>query len=130
MRLACKCPTSIASFRRSICIRPLAATCRCFDRLAASTRDQNQFRAFFRSATALGRISSLFIAGAGPMFFMGYALLEPEYAEFFFSSQVGIMTLIMALSSRNHRLDLVVVHHSDRVLMFPSPPVLPGGERG
>jgi len=66
------------------------------DRLAASTRDQNQFRAFFRSATALGRISSLFIAGAGPLFFMGYALLEPEYAEFFFSSQAGVMTLAMA----------------------------------
>ena len=60
-------------------------------------RDQNQFRAFFRSATALGRISSLFIAGAGPLFFLGYALMEPEYIEFFLTSQVGIMTLGMAI---------------------------------
>jgi tight adherence protein B len=67
------------------------------DRLAASTRDQNQFRAYFRSATALGRLSSLFIAGAGPLFFLSYALLEPEYADFFFSSQVGLLTLGMAI---------------------------------
>ncbi|MEI7684835.1 MAG: type II secretion system F family protein [Planctomycetota bacterium] len=67
------------------------------DRLAASTRDQNQFRAFFRSATALGRMSSFFIAGAGPFFFIVYALMEPEYAEFFFTSQAGLATLIVVV---------------------------------
>lgn len=67
------------------------------DRLAASTREQNQFRAYFRSATALGRLSSLFIAGAGPVFFIVYAIMEPDYANFFFSSQVGILTLLMAV---------------------------------
>lgn len=66
------------------------------DRLAASTRDQNQFRAYFRSATALGRISSMCIAGAGPLFFIGYALFTPDYADFFLTSQVGWMTLGMA----------------------------------
>lgn len=66
------------------------------DRLAASTRDQNQFRAYFRSATALGRISSMCIAGAGPLFFIGYALFTPDYADFFLTSQVGLMTLGMA----------------------------------
>jgi tight adherence protein B len=67
------------------------------DRLAASTRDQNQFRAYFRSATALGRLSSLFIAAAGPLFFIVYALTEPEYAAFFFTSQVGVITLILVV---------------------------------
>lgn len=66
------------------------------DRLAASTRDQNQFRAYFRSATALGRISSMCIAGAGPLFFIGYALFTPDYADFFLTSQVGLLTLGMA----------------------------------
>lgn len=66
------------------------------DRLASSTRDQNQFRAYFRSATALGRISSICIAGAGPLFFLGYALFVPEYADFFLTNRAGIMTLIMA----------------------------------
>ncbi len=67
------------------------------DRLAASMRDQNQFRAFFRSATALGRISSLFIAGAGPLFFFGYALFDPEFTNFYLGSQVGITILVMAV---------------------------------
>jgi len=67
------------------------------DRLAASTREQNQFRAYFRSATALGRLSSFFIAGAGPVFFIVYALMDPEYAEFFFTSQAGLTALLMAM---------------------------------
>jgi Flp pilus assembly protein TadB len=66
------------------------------DRLGAATRDQNQFRAFFRSATALGRLSSFFIAGAGPLFFLAYALMDPEYAEFFFTNQVGILALCLS----------------------------------
>jgi tight adherence protein B len=68
------------------------------DRLAASIREQNQFRAFFRSATALGRLSAIFIAAAGPLFFIAYALMEPEYARFFFTSQVGILTMIMVVA--------------------------------
>ena len=67
------------------------------DRLASSTRDHNQFRAFYRSATALGRISAICIASAGPIFFVVYALTQPEYAEFFLTSQVGLMTLGMAM---------------------------------
>lgn len=67
------------------------------DRLAASTRDQNQFRAFFRSATALGRMSSFFIAAAGPFFFIVYAMMEPEYAEFFFTSRAGLSVLVMVV---------------------------------
>jgi len=66
------------------------------DRLAQATRDHNQFRAFYRSATALGRISATCIAGAGPAFFVGYALMQPEYASFFFTNQVGILTITMA----------------------------------
>jgi tight adherence protein B len=41
------------------------------DRWAASTRDRNQFRGYFRAATALGRITAVALAGAGPALLIG-----------------------------------------------------------
>lgn len=66
------------------------------DRLATATRDHNQFRAFYKSATALGRISAFCIAGAAPLFFVGYSLSDPEFAEFFFKNRVGLSLLLIA----------------------------------
>lgn len=66
------------------------------DRLAASTRDRNQFAGYFRSATALGRITALAIGCAVPLIFLGYAILEPTYFSRFFESWSGIIALCVA----------------------------------
>jgi Flp pilus assembly protein TadB len=66
------------------------------DRLATSVRDRNQYRGYFRSATALGRISAIAIGAAIPTIFLGYALFEPEYALRFFESSTGVAMLCTA----------------------------------
>lgn len=66
------------------------------DRLAQSTRDRNQYRGFFRSATIMGRMSAIFIGAAVPLIFLGYALFEPTYAARFFESTTGMMMLATA----------------------------------
>jgi tight adherence protein B len=68
------------------------------DRLATSVRDRNQYRGYFRSATALGRISAIAIGAAVPLIFLGYALFQPEYALRFFESAAGITMLITAFA--------------------------------
>ena len=40
----------------------------------------------------------MFIGGAAPTFLICYLILDPERATFFFSSQVGILTLTMVLA--------------------------------
>jgi tight adherence protein B len=66
------------------------------DRLAASTRDRNQFAGYFRSATALGRITAIAIGSAVPLIFLGYAFLEPSYFFRFFETWTGIIALCIA----------------------------------
>jgi tight adherence protein B len=66
------------------------------DRLAMSTRDRNQFAGYFRSATALGRITALAIGLAVPLIFLGYAAFEPEYFARFFQSTSGLVALAVA----------------------------------
>src|SRR5437588_827127 len=53
------------------------------DRVATSTRDRNLFRGYFRAATALGRITGIFIAAAAPLLFLGYALWQPDFVSRF-----------------------------------------------
>ncbi len=60
------------------------------DRVAATTRDRNLFRGYFRAATALGRITALFVASAAPLLFLGYALWQPEFVQRFFDSAGGL----------------------------------------
>ncbi|MCI0356244.1 MAG: hypothetical protein L0099_14570, partial [Acidobacteria bacterium] len=67
------------------------------DRLAQSTRDRNQFRGYFRSATAMGRICAIFLGAAVPLLLLGYALLQPDYVQPFFSSTAGLMALAVAI---------------------------------
>jgi tight adherence protein B len=67
------------------------------DRLAGTTRDRVQFRAYFRSATALGRISSYAIAVAAPLIFMTYAFIDPDYVSIFFSTKLGILLFAIAV---------------------------------
>lgn len=63
------------------------------DKLAASTRDRNQYQGYFRSATALGRASAIAIGAAVPVLFLGYLFFEPTYAYRFFESATGLALL-------------------------------------
>lgn len=67
------------------------------DRLAAGTRDRNQYRGYFRSATALGRITSTALALGVPLILLYYALFQPEHAMPFFQSTVGWIVVSVAL---------------------------------
>ncbi len=66
------------------------------DRVATSTRDRNLFRGHVRAATALGRLSGIFIALAGPALFLGYYLFQPEYINRFLESSSGMIALSFA----------------------------------
>jgi tight adherence protein B len=59
------------------------------DRIAAGTRDRNEFRGYFRAATALGRTTAFFIGAAVPALLVGYAVWQPDYVGEFFRNAVG-----------------------------------------
>ncbi len=67
------------------------------DRLAASTRDHNQFRGHLFAATAQARASAVFLACAGPVLLLGYAIFQPTHVQAFFQSSTGWMILAGAL---------------------------------
>ncbi|HEY3789418.1 MAG TPA: type II secretion system F family protein [Urbifossiella sp.] len=50
------------------------------DRLAASIRDRNQYRGYFRSVTALSRMAAIFLALAAPVAFLLYWVFEEQRA--------------------------------------------------
>ena len=64
------------------------------DRLAASTRDRNQFRGYFRSVTALGRMTAAFLALAAPAGALMYFLFQPELFSAFVRAPEG-QTMIL-----------------------------------
>ncbi len=66
------------------------------DRWAASTRDRNQFRGYFRAATALARITAIALAGAGPVLLAGYWVWQPDYIGRFARSTSGGLALAVA----------------------------------
>ncbi len=66
------------------------------DRWAASTRDRNQFRGFFRAATAQGRITAVALACAGPALLIGYWVWQPDYIGRFARSTAGGLALGVA----------------------------------
>jgi tight adherence protein B len=74
------------------------------DRLALSARDHNQFRAYVRSATALGRTSAIVIGLSTPIILLGYAIIQPDFATLFFQSLYGWTIVAVALG-----LDLIGV---------------------
>jgi tight adherence protein B len=63
------------------------------DRLAASTRDHNQFRGQFFAATAQGRITSIALALAVPGFVVGYLLFQPDHVQAFMNDSRGWIVL-------------------------------------
>ncbi|QEL13259.1 type II secretion system F family protein [Limnoglobus roseus] len=68
------------------------------DRLAASIRDRNQFRGYFRSVTALARISALFVALGAPVAALIY-FLTYRYELFlpFVYSPLGFWMILAAV---------------------------------
>jgi len=67
------------------------------DRLAASVRDRNQFRGYYRAATALSRITAGFIALATPVLAVIFYLDQPELFMNFFQSFLGIVLFALAI---------------------------------
>jgi tight adherence protein B len=66
------------------------------DRWAASTRDRNQFRGYFRAATAQARITAVALACAGPALLIGYWVWRPDYIARFARSTSGGLALGVA----------------------------------
>jgi tight adherence protein B len=69
------------------------------DRLAASIRDRNQYRGFFRSTTALARMAALFLALAAPVALLLYFLLPEQRVlllRFFTTAEGQIIFLAAA----------------------------------
>jgi tight adherence protein B len=66
------------------------------DRLAISVRDRNLFRGYFLAATALGRLTAIFLALAAPVIFVGSMLLQPESMTHFTESTSGWRMLAIA----------------------------------
>jgi tight adherence protein B len=66
------------------------------DRLAASTRDRNQFRGYFKTATALSRITAIAIGVISPLLLLYYAIFQPEHVRAFFESPTGWTAMAVA----------------------------------
>ncbi|HYV37027.1 MAG TPA: type II secretion system F family protein [Gemmataceae bacterium] len=66
------------------------------DRLATSVRDRNLFRGYFLAATALGRVTAIFLAIAAPVLFVGSMLLQPESMSRFTSTTSGLRLLAIS----------------------------------
>src|SRR5262249_12833492 len=67
------------------------------DRLAASTRDRNQFQKQYRAATVLGRYSAGFIAFLVGVILIYLFFFQREWAMRFFESGTGIILFTTAI---------------------------------
>ncbi len=67
------------------------------DRLAASIRDRNQFRGYFRTTTALGRLSGFFLAAAAPVTVVLYLIFQQELFLKFLDTGLGQTLLVVAV---------------------------------
>jgi tight adherence protein B len=66
------------------------------DRVAAHTRDRNQYRGQFMAATAMNRATSLVIAIASPALLLLYSIMQPEYLLRFAQNPSGQSALCVA----------------------------------
>jgi|GEM_PF-2142527 len=67
------------------------------DRLAVSIRDRNQYRGFFRSVTALSRITAIFLALAMPAALLIYRIFQPEMLWKFLDAREGQLMMTAAV---------------------------------
>lgn len=68
------------------------------DRLAVQVRDRNQFRGYVRTATAMGRITSICLGCAAPVFLLAYMLVQPDYVISFLNSSGGWIAMLVAFT--------------------------------
>lgn len=66
------------------------------DRLAASTRDRHHFRNYFRTATALSRVTAVAIGLMSPLLLLIYAIYPPDHVRAFFESSTGWTAMAVA----------------------------------
>lgn len=66
------------------------------ERVAASIRDRNLFRGYFRAATALARVTGFAIAAAPIVLLIGYAVWQPDFIDRFTTSVLGVRLLLIA----------------------------------
>jgi tight adherence protein B len=67
------------------------------ERLGTNIRDRNHYRGFFRSVTALARISALFIAAAAPFAAFLYFWFHPDLFLPFATSRLGVVMIAAAI---------------------------------
>jgi tight adherence protein B len=67
------------------------------ERLAAVTRDHNQYRGQFQAATAQARTTALMIGLIGPAIAAAYYYFQPAVAQTFLESRYGIAVVIGAI---------------------------------
>jgi tight adherence protein B len=67
------------------------------DRLAASIRDRNQNRGYFRSVTAISRITAIYLGLAAPFGVLLYLIFQPEMFEKFLRYREGQTMLAVAV---------------------------------
>jgi tight adherence protein B len=67
------------------------------DRLAATSREHNEFRGYLQAATAHARASAIFIGLAGPFLLLMYAIFQPPHVVSFFMSPWGWLIVVLAL---------------------------------
>lgn len=67
------------------------------DRLAASIRDRNQYRGYFRSVTTLARVGAYFVALSAPVALLLYYVFQRDMFTRFVQEPVGQQMLIAAV---------------------------------
>ncbi len=67
------------------------------ERMAAVMRERLTYRRQIRATTAAGRMSAMLVAAAGPLLFLYFFLLKPEYIQAMLNDQLGQILLITAV---------------------------------
>jgi tight adherence protein B len=83
------------------------------DRLASSARDRTNFRSYFRTATALARISIIPVALAVPVIIIAYIGWQPDYVKGFLDTPNGPLFIGLAIAA-----ELVGLFWIYRLLQF------------
>jgi tight adherence protein B len=68
------------------------------DRLAATTRDRNQFERQYRAATVLGRYSAAFIAAMAAVVLFYFFFFQRDMAHHYFESGMGLTLFATAMA--------------------------------
>jgi tight adherence protein B len=67
------------------------------ERMAAVMRERLSYRRQIRATTAAGRMSAILVASAGPLLFLYFFLLKPDYIQAMLNDQLGQILLITAV---------------------------------